>query len=452
MERLARAIIVAAEAHAAQKDRADEPYVLHPMRVLLRVQGDEERQVAALHDVVERTDWTLERLRNEGFPARVVAAVDALSRREGEDYFDFVRRAISNPLARPVKRADLLDNLQAARNEPPSPKRDERSARYEQALKLVDGDRASAQAEPSPGVAAARLPAPLGWRLAALARLGSARRAYRRVRRGDDPETLHDFRVALRRLRALLRACEEEVGDTIGRGSRRRLRAIGRATNARRDADVLREWLERLAPEPRSSAARAWLRERVDDAAGANDADVRRVLADFPALAKRLRRRIARVRLRRRALQAAPPLATVLAAAGRDLHRRLRAALSVRPPLPDEGLHAARILAKRLRYTLEAIDHVLPEALAPLVALQDLLGTARDLGRLLAAASASAPPAACAEEVARIRAHIEGERERAMAALASDWLGRRARAALRPVEAALHAPARAVDGGDGQGA
>jgi CHAD domain-containing protein len=452
MERLARAIIVAAEAHAAQKDRADEPYVLHPMRVLLRVQGDEERQVAALHDVVERTDWTLERLRNEGFPARVVAAVDALSRREGEDYFDFVRRAISNPLARPVKRADLLDNLQAARNEPPSPKRDERSARYEQALKLVDGDRASAQAEPSPGVAAARLPAPLGWRLAALARLGSARRAYRRVRRGDDPETLHDFRVALRRLRALLRGCEEEVGDTIGRGSRRRLRAIGRATNARRDADVLREWLERLAPEPRSSAARAWLRERVDDAAGANDADVRRVLADFPALAKRLRRRIARVRLRRRALQAAPPLATVLAAAGRDLHRRLRAALSVRPPLPDEGLHAARILAKRLRYTLEAIDHVLPEALAPLVALQDLLGTARDLGRLLAAASASAPPAACAEEVARIRAHIEGERERAMAALASDWLGRRARAALRPVEAPLHAPARAVDGGDGQGA
>ena len=100
--------------------------------------------MAALHDVVERTDWTLERLRNEGLPARVVAAVDALSRREGEDYFDFVRRAISNPLARPVKRADLLDNLQEARKEPPSPKRDERIARYERALKLVDGDQTRA--------------------------------------------------------------------------------------------------------------------------------------------------------------------------------------------------------------------------------------------------------------------------------------------------------------------
>jgi hypothetical protein len=55
--------------------------------------------------------WTFERLREEGFSEAVVDAVDAMSKRDGEEYFAFVRRSIENPLARPVKRADLTDNL-----------------------------------------------------------------------------------------------------------------------------------------------------------------------------------------------------------------------------------------------------------------------------------------------------------------------------------------------------
>ncbi len=440
MERLTRAIMVAAEAHAGQKDRAGQPYILHPLRVLLRVRGDEERQVAALHDVVERTEWTPERLRDAGFAAGVVAAVDALSRREGEDYFDFVRRAISNPLARPVKRADLLDNLQEARAALPGPKRNARLARYEEALRIIDGDAAVPQTGPATDVAARRLPAAIGWRVAALTRLTAARRAYRRVRREVDPEALHDFRVALRRLRSLLDACEEQTKGTLGGGSRRRLRAIARATNAQRDAEVQRAWLERLAAGQGSGQALEWLRDRVEAAAGVDLAAPRRALADFRSLAKRLRRRIARVRLRRRAFEEVEPLGSVLGCAGVALLERLRALLAADPPLPAGDLHAARILAKRLRYTLEALDPAQGEALARLAALQDLLGNARDLGTLLGVVSASTPPEESASEVARIRASIESERERALEALASDWLGaRRARTALRPVEVALAA-------------
>lgn len=125
------AIAVAAEAHRGETTRLGEPYVMHPIRVMLRVTGDAARQVAALHDVVERTGWTLERLRAEGFSDEVLAAVHALTRTGGEDYFDFVRRALANPLARPVKKADVLDNIEEARRGPATKKSRARLDRYE---------------------------------------------------------------------------------------------------------------------------------------------------------------------------------------------------------------------------------------------------------------------------------------------------------------------------------
>ena len=53
-------------------------------------------------------------MREEGFPPDVVGAVDAMTRREGEDWEEFVRRPASNPVAKPVKRADVEDNLSQA--------------------------------------------------------------------------------------------------------------------------------------------------------------------------------------------------------------------------------------------------------------------------------------------------------------------------------------------------
>lgn len=112
MQHLDHAINIALKAHEGQPDKIGRPFFEHCQRVALLVSGDEARTVAYLHDVIEKgRGWTLDRLKEEGFSRKVLSAVDALTRRPDEAYDDFVRRALSNPLSRPVKKADLEDNL-----------------------------------------------------------------------------------------------------------------------------------------------------------------------------------------------------------------------------------------------------------------------------------------------------------------------------------------------------
>lgn len=112
---LARAIEIAASAHAAQVDKGGAPYVLHPLRLMFRQEGEAAMIAAVLHDVVEDTPWTLEALRAEGFPPASLEAVAALTKRPGEDYFAFIERAGAHPIARAVKLADLEDNMDIRR-------------------------------------------------------------------------------------------------------------------------------------------------------------------------------------------------------------------------------------------------------------------------------------------------------------------------------------------------
>lgn len=137
MTTLEQAITLACKVHAGQLDKAGEPYILHPIRVMLRVQGETLRSIAMLHDVIEDSDMSADDLRTLGFDERIVQAVDALSRREGEDYFAYVQRAVSDPLAREVKQADLLDNLDSTRKTPPDEKHRERLEKYEKALQII---------------------------------------------------------------------------------------------------------------------------------------------------------------------------------------------------------------------------------------------------------------------------------------------------------------------------
>lgn len=109
------AITLAVEAHRGQVDRLGEPFILHPMRVMSRVETDTGRIIAALHDVVEKTDLTLDDLRARGYDAAVVDGVDSLSRRDGESYAEHVERIQQNPVAVPVKLADLQDHLDVQR-------------------------------------------------------------------------------------------------------------------------------------------------------------------------------------------------------------------------------------------------------------------------------------------------------------------------------------------------
>jgi hypothetical protein len=112
---LDRALALAVEAHEGHRSgTADDPaYILHPLRVMARVETDAQRAVAILHDAVEQGSdrVSLARLREEGLPEAIVEAVDLLTRREGEAYEDFIERLAPNALARRVKLADLADNL-----------------------------------------------------------------------------------------------------------------------------------------------------------------------------------------------------------------------------------------------------------------------------------------------------------------------------------------------------
>ncbi len=109
------AIALAALAHRGQlyptAALGRDPFILHPLRVMLRVSTEVERVTAVLHDVVEDTEYSLGDLSRLGYPSRVVDAVDRLSRREGERYEDYVDRILPDPTARAVKLADLEDNL-----------------------------------------------------------------------------------------------------------------------------------------------------------------------------------------------------------------------------------------------------------------------------------------------------------------------------------------------------
>lgn len=115
MATIERAIQIATEAHAGQKDKAGQPYLLHPLRIMMQMDSLEKMIIAALHDVVEDSQWTLEDLRQEGFSETVINAVDSLSRREGETYDAYIERVKLNLTAIPIKLGDLQDNADIMR-------------------------------------------------------------------------------------------------------------------------------------------------------------------------------------------------------------------------------------------------------------------------------------------------------------------------------------------------
>ena len=139
MSTLERAISLAAQAHAGQVDKAGQPYILHPLRVMLRVGTEEERITAILHDVVEDTSVTLEQLTEEGFSPTVVAAVEALTKRPGESRIEAAARAAENRVARTVKLADNAENMDLSRIAHPTEKDVARIQEYERVRALLLG-------------------------------------------------------------------------------------------------------------------------------------------------------------------------------------------------------------------------------------------------------------------------------------------------------------------------
>lgn len=112
---IAKALEIAYKSHKEQVDKGGNPYILHPIRVALHCEKEEEKIVALLHDVVEDSDVTIEDLKTEGFGQDVLDAITALSKVDGENYEQFIQRVAQNDIATCVKIQDLKDNMDTSR-------------------------------------------------------------------------------------------------------------------------------------------------------------------------------------------------------------------------------------------------------------------------------------------------------------------------------------------------
>jgi CHAD domain-containing protein/CYTH domain-containing protein len=257
------------------------------------------------------------------------------------------------------------------------------------------------------------LPVAIGVRVIARGHLADALEAHGRLRGQRDAEALHDFRVALRRLRSTIRANRAALDDTVKKSDRRELRAIARATSTARDLEVQLGWLRkrrRRMGEPAATAARELarrLRERKHEA----DRKAMAALGRLPRAHDRLQERLTRYTseidpvdpLRTpTAAETAAAIATLYAA---NLSSRLSAVRSV-----EDGTraHGARIAGKRLRYLLEPFGASVANGEATIDLLrsfQDDLGDLHDLDVMLGLVGA---------ELARTRRHARRQRGEAL--------------------------------------
>lgn len=109
------ALKIAIRAHEGQKDKSGREYIMHPIRVAERCKDPRAKIVALLHDTIEDTDITTDFLRSQSFPEDIINGVLSVTRKEGETYDNFVRRASENCIGREVKVADLEDNMDIRR-------------------------------------------------------------------------------------------------------------------------------------------------------------------------------------------------------------------------------------------------------------------------------------------------------------------------------------------------
>jgi CHAD domain-containing protein len=287
-----------------------------------------------------------------------------------------------------------------------------------------------------------------GARRLALGFLDAATAARARLDDSGDAEALHDFRVALRRLRSTFRAYRSTFAGSLSKKLLRRLRRLAAATGPGRDAEVqvtrLREEIPQLTRAQRAGAA--WLLARLEGRMEEGyDAARKRAEEDLPRLAADLHERLSvySTEVHLDADAPRPTFGQVAAQALRGQVEEVGADLAAIGGAGDvEGAHAARISAKRVRYLIEPLAGEIPGS-APLVkrfkALQDLLGELHDLhvfeaelGTALESAAAERARRLLAATVAADPAGEDGHRLRAARRHPYDAgllaLGRRARA------------------------
>lgn len=137
---LVTAIEIALHAHGTELDKSGQPYILHPLRVMMSQNTDEARIAGILHDVVEDTDVTLDDLRAAGIPESSLKAVELLTHDDEIPYEEYVEQLRLDPIARAVKLADLRDNMDVLRLPSFTPKDMERLAKYRRAWEYLSAE------------------------------------------------------------------------------------------------------------------------------------------------------------------------------------------------------------------------------------------------------------------------------------------------------------------------
>ena len=225
-------------------------------------------------------------------------------------------------------------------------------------------------------------PAKRAARVIALTLLRDVVAARDRLDDPSDDKALHDFRVALRRLRSWIRAFRPVLRDTLRGSVVRRLAHIAEATGASRDIEVRIEWIDRarrqLHGEERKGAT--WLIKRLKGEKLTCDAELRRVLDDeFDKATRRVDKAMSRYEARVEGERSYEEVTSEIVTHHLDALSTAMAGVS---SVNDRAQgHAARIAAKRLRYVLEIVapsDSDQARAMVSLKELQDRLGDLHD--------------------------------------------------------------------------
>lgn len=126
------------DAHKDQVDKSGVPYVFHPYHLAEQMEDEATTVVALLHDVVEDSQYTLDDLRDAGFPEYVLEAVTLVTHKRGVPYMDYIMQLKGNEIARKVKLADLRHNSDLSRLGEITEKDLYRTAKYKKAIELLE--------------------------------------------------------------------------------------------------------------------------------------------------------------------------------------------------------------------------------------------------------------------------------------------------------------------------
>lgn len=133
---LIKAFFIMLNAHKGQRDKANKPYIFHPIKVALNVKGIKAKAVALLHDVLEDNDIydisDFSFLDNEQIEALLL-----LTHKNNQEYFEYINNIKKNKLATMVKLSDLKHNSNLNRLKIITQKDIDRKNKYLKAINIL---------------------------------------------------------------------------------------------------------------------------------------------------------------------------------------------------------------------------------------------------------------------------------------------------------------------------